>query len=165
MLMNDPKNSNASAGKSGIDTAPRPEQNSSGRRLISTTSAYRVATTKCSVMPIIGSSIETGRNALISRSSAKRAMRSSSGIRQNSVSTSSAKLASLTRTSFRHRRRDFVRDRQPRFDFRVVTAGEDVRHAAAMGPAASPAKRSKITERPAQAAANCGATVGTRQDF
>ena len=39
MAMNDPKNSIASAGMSGIDTAPRPEQNSSGRRLISTTSA------------------------------------------------------------------------------------------------------------------------------
>ena len=39
MLMNDPKNSNASAGRSGIDTAPRPEQKSSGRRLISTSSA------------------------------------------------------------------------------------------------------------------------------
>ena len=39
MLMNDPKNSNASAGRSGMETAPRPEQKSSGRRLISTTSA------------------------------------------------------------------------------------------------------------------------------
>jgi glycolate oxidase len=34
--MNDPKNSNASAGMSGIDTAPCPEQKSSARRLIST---------------------------------------------------------------------------------------------------------------------------------
>src|SRR5918994_314790 len=39
MLMNDPKNSNASSCMSGIDTAPRPEQKSSGRRLISATLA------------------------------------------------------------------------------------------------------------------------------
>ena len=39
MLMNDPKNSSASAGMSGIDTAPLPEQKSCGRRLISTTSS------------------------------------------------------------------------------------------------------------------------------
>ncbi len=39
MLMNDPKKSSASTGMSGIDTAPLPEQKSSGRRLISTTSS------------------------------------------------------------------------------------------------------------------------------
>ena len=39
MAMNDPKNSMASAGMSAIDTEPFPEQKSSGRRLISTTSA------------------------------------------------------------------------------------------------------------------------------
>jgi hypothetical protein len=39
MLMNEPKNSIAASGMSGIDTAPRPEQKSSGRRLISSTSA------------------------------------------------------------------------------------------------------------------------------
>jgi hypothetical protein len=42
MAMNEPKNSSASAGMSMIDTDPRPEQKSCGRRLISTTSAYRV---------------------------------------------------------------------------------------------------------------------------
>ena len=39
MLMNDPKKSSASEGMSGMDTAPWPEQKSSGRLLISTTSA------------------------------------------------------------------------------------------------------------------------------
>ena len=38
MLMNEPKNSSASAGMSGIDTAPLPEQKSSGRLLISMSS-------------------------------------------------------------------------------------------------------------------------------
>ena len=42
MTMNDPKNSIASAGRSGIEVEPRPEQKSSGRRLISMTSAIRV---------------------------------------------------------------------------------------------------------------------------
>ncbi len=39
MLMNDPKNSIASAGMSGIAMEPRPEQKSVGFRLISTNSA------------------------------------------------------------------------------------------------------------------------------
>ena len=39
MLMNDPKNSIASAGMSGIEMEPRPEQKSVGFRLISTSSA------------------------------------------------------------------------------------------------------------------------------
>ena len=39
MLMNPPKNSSISMGRSNSDVAPRPEQNSSGRLLISTTSS------------------------------------------------------------------------------------------------------------------------------
>ena len=39
MLMNEPKNSSACSGRSGIDTAPLPEQKSFGRFVISTTSA------------------------------------------------------------------------------------------------------------------------------
>ncbi len=88
MLMNDPKNSIASAGMSGIDTAPRPEQNSCGRRLISITSAYRVVTKNDSSRPTIGFTNVAGRNGAISRSSANRAMRSPSGRRQKAGSTS-----------------------------------------------------------------------------
>ena len=39
MLMNEPKNSSASAGMSAMLVDPLPEQKSSGRRLISTTSS------------------------------------------------------------------------------------------------------------------------------
>ena len=46
MLISEPKNSCASAGMSRIETAPRPEQNRSGLRLTSSTSACRVTTRK-----------------------------------------------------------------------------------------------------------------------
>jgi hypothetical protein len=39
MTMNEPKNSIASGGRSTMLVEPRPEQKSSGRRLMSTTSA------------------------------------------------------------------------------------------------------------------------------
>ena len=39
MVMNEPKNSSASAGMSAIEIEPLPEQKSCGRRLISTSSA------------------------------------------------------------------------------------------------------------------------------
>ncbi len=42
IVMNEPKNSIASSGMSPIAIDPRPEQKSWGRRLISTSSAYRV---------------------------------------------------------------------------------------------------------------------------
>ena len=79
MLMNDPKNSSASGGRSGIDTAPLPEQKSFGRRLISTTSSKRVAAKKRSTSPLIGLSATISRNGSCSRSSANSSMRSASG--------------------------------------------------------------------------------------
>ncbi len=46
MLIRDPKNSCASAGRSRIETAPSPEQNSSGFRLTWSTSAWRLIARK-----------------------------------------------------------------------------------------------------------------------
>ena len=90
MLMNEPKNSSASAGMSGIDTAPWPEQNSLGRRLISTTSSKRVTASKVSRSPVSGLSNETGTNASCSRMVANWAMRSARGWCQKDGSASRA---------------------------------------------------------------------------
>ena len=86
MLMNDPKNSMASAGMSGIDTAPWPEQNSLGWRLISTISSSVVTAWKVMsspIIPVTSSMVVSENGPFWARSAAKSSIRSCSGRRQN----------------------------------------------------------------------------------
>ena len=83
MLMKLPKNSAASGGMSTIEMAPCPEQKSAALRLISITSACRVTAKNSSVASVSGLTNSYRVNGPCSRSTAKSAIRSSSGRFQN----------------------------------------------------------------------------------